>query len=58
MNVDFNPAVFFTQWWWVGFDLQFGHTTRGLHFKFIRDRFVFLESIYSAQKKKNLNSMV
>lgn len=52
VNVYLNPVVFFMQWWWVGFDLHIGHTTWGLHFKSIRDRFVQLDSNFLLQIKK------
>lgn len=53
MNVDFNHVVFFIQWWWVGFDLQFGHTTWGPHSEFIHDGFVLLDSKFLSQNKEN-----
>ncbi len=52
VNVDFNPAVFFIQWWWVGFDVQFGHTTWGPHFELIHDHFVRLDSKFLSQNKE------
>ena len=37
----------------LGFDLQFGHTTTGPHFKFIHDCCVLLDATFLAQNEEN-----